>query len=443
MERLNEQQNEIFMKILGGNNLFLTGAGGTGKSHLIKFIKEYYTRIGIKVAVTALTGIAGLNIGGETIHRWAGIGTGDKSGDELLQMARKKSKNWNGTAILIVDEVSMLSPSLFEKLDFVGRNIRRVNKPFGGIQLIFSGDFCQLPPVESDQYCFECDTWKRCNFLQCELTQIMRQNDLDFQTLLTEVRMGIVSQKTKDILNARLGAKLENKDGIIPTKLFPIKRAVDKINQEELAKISRENNKPYRYNAQNSIINPKNIKVRKEIEENWLGSLDKSCQAKSSIVLLKTANVMLIANIDPDAGLVNGSRGVVESFENNLPVVRFLNGIERVVKSHEWTMKINDNIEVSRKQIPLVLGYAATIHKSQSLTIDYVEADLGSDNFADGQFYTALSRVRSLEGLTISALDFSRCSCHPKVIEYYKTLTHFELDEDDRPKIVIDQESVE
>tara|TARA_R110001632_G_scaffold147213_1_gene264265 strand:- start:858 stop:2231 length:1374 start_codon:yes stop_codon:yes gene_type:complete len=437
--KLNYQQQQIYKIVENGENLFLTGAGGVGKSFLIKYLNETFRERGIRVDLTAMTGIAGLNIGGSTIHRWAGIGKGDSSKAEMLMMARKCTKNWKNTSILVIDEVSMLSPILMDKLDYVGRSIRRVNKPFGGIQLIFSGDFCQLPPVETDKYCFECHTWIACNFRECELTENMRQSDPVFQLLLKEIRMGIVTKKSKTILQEKLHAKLDIPHGIIPMKLFPTKKAADRVNDAEVKKISREDNKPFKYTALHYIINPNKIKTTDEREKQWVGSLQKSCPAKDSIILLKTVQVMLIQNLDPEAGLVNGSKGMVTDFEDGRPIVQFANGIIRTIKPHDWTLKINDNIEVGRRQIPLVYGYAVTIHKSQSLTIDYVDADMGRENFADGQIYTALSRVRTLEGLTISALDLSNVSCHPKVVEFYKNLTRFTLNENDRPRIEVEE----
>ena len=220
--QLNEKQQEAFRLFKLKKNFFLSGPAGVGKSFLLQHLKEYAKENEIKLKITALTGNAALLINGKTLHSWASIGLGDDTADRLVQKIRKSfvaRKNWLTTDVLIIDEVSMLTPELFEKLDYIGRNIRLFNAdlPFGGIQIILSGDFFQVPPIniqenkDSRVFCFESPLWKELignNII--ELTDIIRQQDPVFQKCLNEIRIGTCSEETKNLLEKRLNAKPEN-----------------------------------------------------------------------------------------------------------------------------------------------------------------------------------------------------------------------------------------
>jgi ATP-dependent DNA helicase PIF1 len=424
--KLNKGQQDALEVIETRQNVLITGQGGVGKSELIKHIRTLFEGRGKVIHITALTGIAALNIKGSTLHRWAGVGLGEGKPDDVLKKVRRHPKgkaNWLNTAILIIDEVSMLSPELFVKLDYIGRNIRRSDRPFGGIQLIFCGDFCQLGPVKVDAYCFESPLWQVCQFQVCHLKENMRQSDAMFQKMLSEIRMGYASPETKEILRSRIGAKVGT-DEIQPTRLYSNRASVDEINMKELKKLPTLDNPTQLFTAFDDVSPGE---YTEDQRENYIGMLEKCCQAKKKLYLKVGAQVMLIHNLDPDAGLVNGSRGVITEFElineeEKRPIVKFLNGIERIITHVLWDFEISDDLVVSRFQIPLILGFSATIHKSQSLTIDCVEVDLGDTVFAPGQFYTALSRVRSLEGLSITQINFDKMICDPKVREFYEKL---------------------
>lgn len=424
--QLNTAQSKALDIVSQGKNVFITGQGGVGKSELIKHIRILYENRGVVIHVTALTGIAALNIKGSTLHRWAGIGLGDLKPDDLLRKVRRHPKgkaNWLNTSVLVIDEVSMLSPELFVKLDFIGKALRRSSDPFGGIQLIFCGDFCQLPPVKIDAYCFESPLWVLCNFQVCYLTENMRQSDEVFQKMLSEIRIGYASKETREILRSRIGVKVGT-DEIQPTKLFSNRDSVDQINIKALKELSKEDNPTQLFAAFDDVTEGNYTDDQKQY---YLGSLEKCCQARKDLYLKVGAQVMLIFNLDPDAGLVNGSRGVVIEFEfiseeERRPVVKFLNGLSRVITHHVWEFEISDDVIVSRSQIPLILAWGSTCHKAQGLTLDCVEVDLGDTIFAPGQFYTALSRVRSLEGLSITQINFDKLICDPKVREFYEKL---------------------
>ncbi|MEI7986396.1 MAG: PIF1 family ATP-dependent DNA helicase [Armatimonadota bacterium] len=418
---LNAGQSHALELIESGRNIFLTGQGGVGKSALIKHVKSLWEARGKKIGITSLTGVSALALGGNTIHSWGGIGLGDLNCADLLKKVRKKpqKKNWMGTDLLVIDEISMMSPDLLLKLDFIGRALRRCEKAFGGIQLVLSGDFCQLPPVKTDVFCFECTTWTACKLEVVQLTENMRQSDPIFMKILGEVRMGILTQEGRQLLESRIGAKV-GKEGIVPTKLFSHRKAADEVNEKGLAAIPRDNNVLQRFAAIDYIA--AKHEIPEDIKRYYIAAIDKACQARPVLDLLVGAQVMLIHNLDPKQGLVNGSVGHVIRFEEMRPVVRFSNGIETIIQAHDWDLTVGEDIVASRRQIPLILSYAITIHRSQGSTLDYVEIDLGDDIFAAGQFYVALSRVRSLEGLSITNFSKGGLISDPKVRNFYAQL---------------------
>ena len=418
---LNPGQSHALELIEAGRNIFLTGQGGVGKSSLIKHVKSLWEARGKKIGITSLTGVSAQDLQGMTIHSWAGIGLGDLSCAELLKKVRKKpqKKNWTGIDLLVIDEISMMSPDLLLKLDFVGRAMRRCERAFGGIQLVFSGDFCQLPPVRTDVFCFECATWTACNLEVVQLTENMRQNDPIFMKILSEVRMGILTQEGRVLLESRLNAKVGG-DGIVPTKLFSHRKAVDETNAIGLAAIPRDNNVLQRFTAVDYIAAKTDIPA--DIKKYYIAALEKSCQARPVLDLIIGCQVILIYNLDVKQGLANGSRGIVVRFEEFRPVVRFLNGLEVLIPVHDWDVIVGEDIIASRRQIPLILGYALTIHRSQGSTLDCVEIDLSEDIFACGQFYVALSRVRTMEGLSITNLSTKGLISDPKVRNFYAQL---------------------
>lgn len=425
---LNEGQQIALKLIEDRNNVFLTGQAGVGKSELIKKIIEIYIGRGKTVGVTALTGIAAVNIKGVTLHRWAGIGLGTGTPADLLKKVRRKPKaksNWLNSSLLIIDEISMMSPDLFVKIEFIARGIRKINAPFGGLQLLFCGDFCQLGPVSIDAFCFESPVWKSCCFRVAHLTENMRQNDPSFQRILGQIRMGHVSQEARELLNARVGAKVGT-DEIKPTVLYPNRASADELNNKRLKAIPSENNPVHEFSS-GDFITGNTKALDPDVEKDYYGLLDKSCQAKKTLRLKVGAQVMLIHNLDIECGLVNGSRGVVKSFHHiseteTRPIVKFLNGMEILISHVTWDVDIADDIVVSRSQLPLILAFGATIHKCQGMTLDCVEVSLGDSIFTAGQFYTALSRVRSLGGLSIIDLNFDKVLCDPKARAFYEAL---------------------
>ena len=436
---LNEEQLIVMEEINTGKNVFITGPGGTGKTFLIRHIRNQLEAKGRKVAITSLTGMASLLIGegARTIHSWSGLGIGNRSVDDSFQFIRQKHKNareaWRTTDTLIIDEISMMSDDFFEKLNELGKLLRwSTEKPFGGIQVLCFGDFYQLPPINTN-FVFESVKWNEVlDSIVC-LDTIYRQKDPIFQNVLNDIRVGIVSDSTDLLLKSRLGLDFSNEE-IQPTKIFTRRAMVDKVNKEGLDAIQSE--------AKTYTISTKG-KASTDSIKTGLTKMDESAQYEKELVLKVGAHVMLIANTNIEAGLVNGRLGIVTEFidahtdiiekENKdnvlvkVPIhcpeqvcVRFKNGQVHNFPRHEWKLESHESI--SRNQIPLVLAYAITIHKSQGSTLDSAYIDIGSSVFEYGQAYVALSRVKSLDALYLHAYTRAAIRAHPKVLEYYESL---------------------
>lgn len=401
---------------LDGNHRFLLGNFiVTHNTACIKLFIKVYKQNKI-MGVTSTTGISALLFGGVTLHSFLGIGLGQGSVESIVSKLYKRPhlrKRWCETEVLIIDEISMLSPALFDKLENVARRIRHNEEPFGGIQLILSGDFLQLPCVNSDDFCFESESWGRCVDQTVYLTEIMRQKELDWQNCLNDVRVGLLPKKTRKLLKTRVGVELKNDFGIKPTKLFSTNYSVDYINNKELDILAESDPEFFEYNMEIHVypgVKNKDYAIDK---------YKKSCNAPETLQLCVGAQVMLLWNLDTDCGLVNGSRGVVTSFVGDIPMVKFLNGRELLIDYNVWESEEQDKKILRVVQLPLKLAYALTIHKSQGCSLDYAEIDL-SNTFAEGQAYVALSRVKNLEGLSIIGIDFDKIRANEKAVEFYK-----------------------
>lgn len=427
---LNKGQQKIFdIVVKERKSVFFTGPAGSGKTALLNNMidalknKPYITDENIYV--TASTGIAAINIGGTTLHSYVGTGLVDENtvpGNVLKKVIRNPKSRMKilSTKILIIDEVSMIHKYYFDLIDFIIRNIKKNDKPFGGIQVIITGDFYQLPPVVKNnndiitnekEYAFESKVWFQLfPGKQYELSYIYRQDcDDEFKKCLNEIRNSTyespIESKYIDLLKSRIGVKLELNDGEEPTLLRSRNIDVDKINNEKLDKIDGD-----------EII-------YKAVDKGIFHTLLKDCMASEILKLKIGAQVMLIKNLDVERKLVNGSKGIIDRFKNGLPIVKFYNiGIKKRIDYDIWTVMSGDIKLAERTQIPLKLAYAFTIHKSQGMQIDKI--DIRLDNvFESGQAYVALSRCPSLNGITITGKIYnSKIISDKKVINYYNKI---------------------
>jgi ATP-dependent DNA helicase PIF1 len=423
---MNDQQEAAVDAIRQKKNIFLTGAGGTGKSHTIRFITEWCNTVGIRVAITAMTGCAALLLGGKTLHSWAGIGLGRETPAELAAVILKKTpsrRRWLDTQLLVIDEISMMDPELLEKLDRVARLVRKQPlQRFGGLQLVLSGDFCQLPPVQKDKetvFAFESPVWSTLIDETHNLLKIERQHDPIFQRILGEARLGVLTQESIDILKGRMNKIIPESD-ILPTLLYSRNKEVDMINKKNMdvldGSIVAFDVQTVFQTKHRVFLPTQSIDVQRALER-----LDLDAPYEAHLELKLGAQVMLLTNLDQEAGLVNGSRGVITGFApSGLPMVRFLNTSNSIIIDRASWWLPDDNY-TGRSQIPLKIAYAITIHKSQGSTLDCALIDIGSNTFEYGQAYVALSRVRSLEGLYIHRINPKMILCHPKVVAFYKS----------------------
>lgn len=418
-ESLSPNQLEIVRSFESGKNLFITGGAGTGKSFLLNYLKTQYSKEGLEV--TASTGIAAINIGGLTIHSWSGIGLGNMPIEKILDdifspKFTKVRKRILKTRALAIDEISMISADVLDLLDEVFRAVRQNDSCMGGLQILFFGDFLQLPPISKfsndTNFCFESGVWQDLNLESFVLSSSFRQQDQRFVKILNNLRFGQIDQEDIDDLTARVGIE---DDGVIrPTILTTHNHKVEKINQEQLKNIAEEEH----------VFKAKYYGDKFKIE-----NLKKNCIAPEVLKLKIGAQVMMTKNTYQKDGVINGSLGRVVAFSGrkNYPVVDFAGGVKITVSPEDWLIEKFDQekqvmiAEAGVSQIPLNLAWAITIHKSQGLTLDKILCDL-SDVFSPGQAYVALSRCRSLDGVFIEKINFNKIFCDENASNFYKRL---------------------
>lgn len=425
-----KKQQLILNKFTNGDNVFITGPGGCGKSFLINEMVNIAKEQKRKCCVTATTGCAAVLLGNnaKTINSWGGIGIANKEIEQIVHQVnvnQRKRKAWKDTDILIIDEVSMLSKKIFDTLDKIGRKVRRCNKPFGGIQVVFSGDFFQLPPVGQDidttSFCFESSSWTDTfKENQICLTKIFRQDGDDtFKKILHQIRKGVISKSSRDILMSCVNK--ENKTDIQPVKLYPRKNVVDLINKEYNAKLEGE---CCEYGIK--LFECKNSLTRYEMKDKKKDDfLQSNLKQIEPLTLKKGSQVMCVVNLDMESEkqICNGSCGIVIDFAtNNDPVVKFHNGLILEISSYARKIE-NDGKEYEYEMIPLILSWAMTIHKSQGMSLDIAEIDIGSDIFECGQTYVALSRVKSLDGLYLTSFDANKIKIKDNVKKFYQLIS--------------------
>lgn len=387
-----------------GANVFLTGEPGAGKTYVINQYIAWLEACGLKVAVTASTGIAATHIGGMTIHSWSGVGARDTLTQyDLDQIVGREAtvKRVKKAQVLVIDEISMLDGKLLDMVDVVCRTIRQRKDAFGGLQVVCVGDFFQLPPVTRQgdmmRYAFESRAWLELRPLICYLTEQHRQEDELLLGLLSSIRRNEIAEDHYTLLNEQTDIAYE---GVEPTRLYTHNADVDTVNAAKLAEL------PGR--ARTYTMSGKGSKP-------LLEGLVKNCLSPETLTLKEEAMVMCTKN-NFEAGFVNGTLARVISFDaGGSPVIETMEGKRITVETTTWDVIEDGKIRASIEQYPLRLAWAITVHKSQGMSLDAAEVDL-SRAFVFGQGYVALSRVRSLAGLKVLGMNPNALQVDPKVV---------------------------
>ena len=389
-----------------GANVFLTGEPGAGKTHVINQYTNWLQAAGIPTAITASTGIAATHIGGFTIHSWSAIGTRDTLNNRDIDTILSKEyivKRLKKAQVLIIDEISMLDGSVLDMISKILQSARSSSEAFGGLQVVFVGDFYQLPPVnrnnEPIRYAFTAKSWQQARPLICYLTEQHRHDDELLSGLLKSIRQGGVEESHYTLLSEQQDIDYD----IEPTRLFTHNIAVDKLNIEKLTALPGGKKKYQMKHKGNKLL---------------VESLMRSCLSPQQLILAEEAMVMCTKN-NFEAGYANGTLGRVVGFdtESQMPRIETTDGRTLTIQPATWSVMDGGKTLAEIEQIPLRLAWAITVHKSQGMSLDAVEMDL-TNAFVFGQGYVALSRVRTLRGLKVLGLNPNALQVDPGIIHF-------------------------
>ncbi len=437
-------QTEALEILKTGSNIFLTGVPGAGKSFVINQYVKWLEDKGIYPSITASTGIAATHIGGKTIHSFVGIGVVDYLDQQVIDIILQKEnlyKKLLNTQVLIIDEISMLDSKVLDKVDSILRAVKKSEKPFGGIQIIFVGDFFQLPPVtkkgeEAKYFAFQSRAWKDAKPLVCYLEEQYRQTDETFTKLLMAIRENNVDEYHIEILEdvkkktfEKFGLELpkqkneeeyfeeeisydnnlvykkensdERSDSIDILELHSHNKNVDEINNSKLKKIF---GKEFFY------------EMLTQGRTNLVENLKKSCLSPEILKLKIGAKVIFTKN-SLDGKYVNGTLGIVKDLDKETIIVETKDGKLIDVKREEWQYEDGGKVKAKISQYPLRLAWAITVHKSQGMSLDEAVVSLG-ETFEYGQGYVALSRLKSLEGLYLKSYNPKSLQVNPAISEF-------------------------
>jgi len=380
--------------MLSGESVLLTGPAGAGKTFVLNQFIKHAKAEGKHVSVTATTGLAATHLGGTTIHAWSGIGVGDYLPQGFAEhMAKGRREIIEKTDVLIIDEISMLHDYRLDMVDEACRLVRRKDVPFGGIQVIMSGDFFQLPPVNRSEgrsggFVVNSRVWQELDPTICYLEEQHRQDDEKLLEILNALRDG-------DIRRHHAEALLERTEAVPPenmvlTELHTVNVDVDRINEQRLTELPGDE---LHYSQATTG------------SANYVESLQRSVLAPAVLKLKKGALVMAVKNAT-DRRYANGSIGTVIDFEpaTDYPIIEFRNGKVVSMSPDTWEQRDGDKKRASISQIPLRLAWAITVHKSQGMTLDAARMDLRRA-FVEGMGYVALSRVKNLSNLYLTGIN--------------------------------------
>lgn len=465
-----ETESEDFKKVLSlllnGENVFLTGYAGTGKSYILNKLKEKFKK---KLTITSTTGIAAVNVKGQTLHSWAGVGLCKNPVHKTVEKIRTRMstlKQILNCKILAIDEISMLNVETFEYVDEVLKAVRDSFEPFGGIQVLFIGDFFQLPPVEKDgtseytlfesdllpqrRYCFDSPLWEDFKLKNVVLKENYRQSEEKFIKALSDMR---TNKLTDDDIKL-LGSRETNLD-TFETDILHIFSTNNEADRYNSAKFNMIDEPVKIFSAEDAVYRGnKPIYSNFTENENYvLEIFGRNCRADKNIALKLGARVMLLVNMDFNKGLINGSCGNVIEFGENTITVKFDNGVVAPIPKHKFEYYYHDKVAAERKQFPLKLAYGITIHKSQGMTLEKLVVDC-SRIFERGQAYVAMSRVKTLDGLYLKSFSKEKVMVDEHVAEFYANLEEvgdiqpiaqlaLNLEEDDEAPKISDDEAKE
>lgn len=423
--------HQVFRK---GRNVFLTGPGGTGKTHTLKLILKYAAKFKWETAITATTGMAASTFnGGTTIHSFSGLRNGMEPLESLIEKFETKhwvpgQANYRKTRLLLVDEVSMLGAHFSEKIDAMSKRARRkMATPFGGLQVVFCGDFLQLPPI-GDTYLFKSPLWDRMKFYRADMTVPVRQlEDRSYYEMLCRVRTCTFTPDDVERLRSRMISEKEVEErfsgGIKPTQIFCKNLDVDALNQKEFAKLTT----PIELVSIPDDRLVKRVMVNgKAVFEAVLDAtlLDKAREVAAKNLMRRAptklefrlgAQYILTYNLSVKQKLTNGSRCVYIGGGK----MRFVTGKVLDLERVPQRFGVQDGLTLIRLQMPYRLGYAISTHGSQGMTLDSAIIDIGKDVFANSQAYVALSRVRSLQALHLLRFDETRIKANHEALAFY------------------------
>ncbi len=408
LSTLSKEQQLALDLCNSGENIFLTGGAGSGKSYVIK---EFMQKIDPKqMPILASTGAAAVLLGGRTFHSFFGLGIMEGGASATFQRVMNDArtmKRLRQVEGVIIDEISMIPGEAFKLAEQLSQLAKESTLPWGGMRIIAVGDFGQLPPVtkagQKRDWCFLTDAWIRTDFQNCSLHFNQRIQDDQFLKVLSDVRDGKVTPLVKDFLEQHTQDHDEDHPG---TRLFPRRDLSENYNQKKLSEISETE-----YIVDSIYIG----------EQRYIDILGKSAPVPAQLKLKVGCRILFLKN-DPQKKYVNGTRGTLVHYESDHLIVRKESGREIKVEKISFSLLDADgNVKASVIQYPLNLAYATTIHKSQGATLDELWCDLGS-LWEPGHAYVALSRLREPSGLHIVRWSQRSFIVDPAVQKFYQNL---------------------